>query len=444
LDENGSSSDVNTVRHWGKGAIDFRTIFLDGSAEQGEYDADFKARTHFSKDRTSGKATVDALTNFLNRHYCRFDEEIDLVYRSTGDNPALMLAVTKKGDRREVRRYVPLKSLARGFHHLLELYFPLRECVEKVLAMAKPSGSTGVILLEEPETHLHPRLQKLVPVIIHELLEEFGRENLQFFIATHSPFIISEGIRKPDQRAYLLSEGSVVDFAGTKILESPGYGGERCLGVVADLLGAGLSDIQPRPKTFTDMRVVYCEGSAKDVTDAELYSIIFTGKKFTFVSCGGAQETIGAYYAARAALPFVFGEGAEASVMIDRSCSIPNAIAFGPGEFLEPTDDDKPMFTDTERKKWLTSGEGNYRMLLRREIENYLFDPAAVDLLEEGEKKQIEMAPSIDYQTGNVKDGIIGANADMKKRLAHLIYLHKDKETKTIYDQLLKGLQGEE
>jgi len=44
------------------------------------------------------------------------------------------------------------------------------------------------ILIEEPETNLHPTFQKLLPQLFQELSKEL---KIQFLNSTHSPFIIS-------------------------------------------------------------------------------------------------------------------------------------------------------------------------------------------------------------------------------------------------------------
>jgi predicted ATPase len=47
-------------------------------------------------------------------------------------------------------------------------------------------GNRGVVLIDEPENHLHPRMQR---TLLPKLLEAFPA--LQFIVATHSPLIIS-------------------------------------------------------------------------------------------------------------------------------------------------------------------------------------------------------------------------------------------------------------
>lgn len=51
--------------------------------------------------------------------------------------------------------------------------------------------SADIVLIEEPENHLHPRLIKKLMKRIKEISEQQGK---QFFITTHSPFVIDSGL----------------------------------------------------------------------------------------------------------------------------------------------------------------------------------------------------------------------------------------------------------
>lgn len=51
--------------------------------------------------------------------------------------------------------------------------------------------SADIVLIEEPENHLHPRLIKKLMKRIKEISDKQGK---QFFITTHSPFVIDSGL----------------------------------------------------------------------------------------------------------------------------------------------------------------------------------------------------------------------------------------------------------
>jgi hypothetical protein len=62
--------------------------------------------------------------------------------------------------------------------------------------MFKPAGTSFVVTLDEPENHLHPELQRRV---LSDLLASFP--NVQFVVATHSPFIVGS---VADSNVYVL------------------------------------------------------------------------------------------------------------------------------------------------------------------------------------------------------------------------------------------------
>jgi predicted ATP-dependent endonuclease of OLD family len=63
-----------------------------------------------------------------------------------------------------------------------------REIVHFLLAMFALNVQDGLILVDEPELHLHPRWQRMFLSLFRELAPE---RNNQFLIATHSPVFVS-------------------------------------------------------------------------------------------------------------------------------------------------------------------------------------------------------------------------------------------------------------
>jgi hypothetical protein len=71
--------------------------------------------------------------------------------------------------------------------------------------MYEPTGSEFVCSIDEPENHLHPAMQQ---AFLPNLLRAFP--NVQFVIATHSPFMITAS---PQSAVYVLdfnSEGNII------------------------------------------------------------------------------------------------------------------------------------------------------------------------------------------------------------------------------------------
>ena len=91
---------------------------------------------------------------------------------------------------------VPLWELGDGFRSATALIFDLlRHLFPRSRGDAPPDGgsraasaSTGVVLIDEPDAHLHPRWQRSVGLALKEAFP-----NIQFIVATHSPFVCQAG-----------------------------------------------------------------------------------------------------------------------------------------------------------------------------------------------------------------------------------------------------------
>lgn len=77
-------------------------------------------------------------------------------------------------------RYLPLSQLGTGFSHLLMVAFEV----------ARSRGK--LVLLEEPESGLHPGLQRVVIDFLHEVASHSESE-CQFLVTTHSSVMLDEG-----------------------------------------------------------------------------------------------------------------------------------------------------------------------------------------------------------------------------------------------------------
>ena len=102
------------------------------------------------------------------------------------------------------------------------------------------------ILIEEPENNLHPSLQKKIPFILNELINSFPKNiqsKIQFFISTHSPFLIGAASDFDDQKVYIVEDGFLVDVNNKLAIGSEGYKGSECNWVVSKMLGAEITDL---------------------------------------------------------------------------------------------------------------------------------------------------------------------------------------------------------
>lgn len=93
--------------------------------------------------------------------------------------------------------------------------------------MSDNEGSKFVVTFDEPENHLHPEMQK---TLLPNFLEAFP--NIQFIVATHSPFIISS---LPDSNVYVLNYNNLnkIDSILLDTLEKTGGANE----ILREVLG---------------------------------------------------------------------------------------------------------------------------------------------------------------------------------------------------------------
>jgi predicted ATPase len=163
------------------------------------------------------------------------------------------------------------------------------------------------LLLDEPEIHLHPSLQKKLPLLFHLLTNQWP---LQLFVATHSPFLISAVAELTEQenqnclktyhscssqRVYFLKDGQLADKRGNfNPNGQKGYVGKEVSYIASRMLGVGLMDfISPQNRVVSPDApiLVLCEGES-EVQDAKIYNIIFRNltPRVLFVSCRGASQ----------------------------------------------------------------------------------------------------------------------------------------------------------
>jgi AAA15 family ATPase/GTPase len=303
----------------------------------------------------------------------------------------------------------------------------------------------GYIIIEEPENFLHPEFQKNLP----KYLEHFKRHNIKFLISTHSPFIISASAKlvekekdeykiingtkkdfRPSQKVYMIDGGQTVNLANKKGKGESGYSGNNVINIASKMLGAGLDDIVSGGKSKEKVYFFYCEGK-----DAKIYSTIFAEKSAVFFgeNCKyanmGARQVCDTYLNGHLAIKLGLGPNSKVGFVIDSSCSWEKGIICGEREDGKTewikTGKGIIKFSDEDREKFLIhwTKEGyNARMLIRKELENYLFDPEIVGLyniINPDKKIEIE----IENYTLEVKDNL-GAYKENQKiylELAKLI-----------------------
>ncbi len=100
-------------------------------------------------------------------------------------------------------------QLASGYSAILKIIFELLLRVER-----KPnkSNTEGIVMIDEPEVHLHIELQKkIMPMLIKMF------PNIQFIVATHSPFIlnsISNAVVYDLEKQIRTNDFSTISYSG--------------------------------------------------------------------------------------------------------------------------------------------------------------------------------------------------------------------------------------
>lgn len=110
--------------------------------------------------------------------------------------------------RAEVNNHtVPLELLGTGYLQLIQIF--------AYILFLRPR----ILLLDEPDIHLNPRLQeRLVPL----LSEIAAQRNLKIMMTTHSPFIVRGGTL--DANVSWISDGQIVSSDYSKIQKALGWG----------------------------------------------------------------------------------------------------------------------------------------------------------------------------------------------------------------------------
>jgi hypothetical protein len=102
------------------------------------------------------------------------------------------------------------QNLSDGYRSMLALSIDLLHWLTEAFPNAEnPLGCSGVALIDELDTHLHPSWQRMIG---HWLREKFP--NIQFIIATHSPFIAQvadpeSGVAAPGEEVTGQSLGNI-------------------------------------------------------------------------------------------------------------------------------------------------------------------------------------------------------------------------------------------
>jgi len=135
--------------------------------------------------------------------------------------------------------------VAGGLVTLTKLFHRVSTAVSGSTPVQNQNVDVFLVLIEEPENHLHPKFQREIPRILNDIRNSLGpiSEKVKFFVSTHSPFVLGEISRFSNQKAYLFDDGKMLNMKKENCLNSDGVAGGQCAWLVSNILGAEITDL---------------------------------------------------------------------------------------------------------------------------------------------------------------------------------------------------------
>jgi len=186
-------------------------------------------------------------------------EKINDFLRIVVDSPSARLEVPHSGRQLLVKldgRLLPIQSLGTGIHQVI------------IFAAAATTHDNSILCIEEPEVHLHPRLQRKLLAYLQE------RTTNQYFIATHSASLLdASGVRlfhvSLDQQGATKIHGLDVPDSRARVCFDLGY-------QASDLVQANAVVWVEGPSDRIYVRA-WLAAAAPDLVEGLHYSIMFYG-----------------------------------------------------------------------------------------------------------------------------------------------------------------------
>lgn len=147
------------------------------------------------------------------------------------EREAQFVETLSNGDKLEP---MPLMKLAAGFRSIINIVIDIYLRFKKVHINLEYHDFYGIVLIDEIENHLHPILQRELPITLSEVFP-----NIQFIISTHSPIpllgadknsIILKANRTRSEGVTIERLDETIDFPNllpNTILSSPIFGFEK-------------------------------------------------------------------------------------------------------------------------------------------------------------------------------------------------------------------------
>lgn len=174
-----------------------------------------QANTLFNRLKTVAKKHKTEIVDLLGR----LDEKYEVSIGIPKFNVEHMPFSISLGDK---KAGVPLEDWGSGTLNRTMILLSLLRAKKSLDASSESDRITPIIVIEEPESFLHPSAQAEFGKILRDLSLEF---NVQVITATHSPYMLS--VEKPNSNILLsrkvlkknLFETTVVDTSGADWME---------------------------------------------------------------------------------------------------------------------------------------------------------------------------------------------------------------------------------
>lgn len=184
----------------------------------------------------------------------------------------------------------PVETASGATHDLNELSAGEKEVLYGYLRLRNSAPRFSVILLDEPELHLNPRLVRGLPAFYHQHL---GRAlDNQVWLITHSDALLREAVGREDCSVFHMQAASTTPIEQAKPLAAK----EGLQRAVIDLVG-DLASYRP------DARLIIFEGENSEF-DERMTTTLFPAlqEKANTVSAGSKQRVRGVHEILKAAL----------------------------------------------------------------------------------------------------------------------------------------------
>jgi predicted ATP-binding protein involved in virulence len=154
---------------------------------------------------------------------------------------------------------MPFNSLSDGVRITLAIVMEIafRCCLlNPYLGVNAPNETSGVVLIDEIDLHLHPSWQKK---IVADLRRSFP--NIQFIVSTHAPLVIGS-----------LQSGKIFSISNQQVYDFPIQYGRDANAILNEM---GTSEMDDQLKSDLDMFILLIEsGHGKEAKANDLRSIL--------------------------------------------------------------------------------------------------------------------------------------------------------------------------